>query len=611
MIVQGFFKRRPHWLATLRELFGIDLRTLALFRVTLATVVGVDLINRWLEASTFYTDWGLLPREALIHLDSVWRVSLYLANGELWFSALLLAVSLLCTVALWWGYRTRLATLLLFVLLVSLYNRNPIMLIGGDGLVACLMFWSLFLPLGARWSIDAALSRTAPPDGPQHFSWASAGLLLQVLFVYFFTAWLKDGADWWPDGLAVYYTMEIERYASPLGRALLLPYPALMQALTYLVYAMEWTLPLLILSPWANRPLRFVAMLLLMAMHVGFFLFMEIGFFPFISLASLTILLGGWFWTWAERRPAHIKIYYDRDCGFCLKACYLLRHFLVLREADIQPAQDTQRARALMEAHFSWVVVDEKDVAHTKWRAMVALVEASPLLGWMAPLVRLGLWERPGTWAYNWVARNRGAFGTASAWLLPDRDVRFESGPGLQKVAGIFLLLVIIWNLAIVKVLPDRVIYVLEPLFRVLRIDQNWNMFAPNPSHLDGWLVFPGVLQDGTDVDVLRPGKPLIWAKPIPVSASNEDIRWHTYRWRLWDTGSAGHREYYGKFLCREWNAEAKADERLLTFEMTYVIEMSVPPGQTPSQERVVKWKHDCRPAELRRASGSGDPPAD
>jgi len=593
----------PRWRSIAAEVFGIDLRTLALFRVALASLLIFYVFNRLPDIGAFYTDWGVLPRSYLIQFDSWSRISLYFVNGEYWFAALLLGITLVCALALWLGYRTRLMVACLFVLMCSLINRNPIILIGGDGVLMCLLFWAMFLPLGARWSVDAAFSTVPPPAENQYCSYATAGMLVQVLAVYFFSAWLKDGPDWWPDGLAVYYTMELERYASPLGHQLLGQSPALMKGLSYYVYFLEWIGPVLAFSPWFHRPLRFLVMICLMSLHVGFLLFMEIGYFPFVSLVSLTVLLGGWFWGWRarlneKRNPNGPRIYYDRDCGFCLKTCLLLQQFLVLPRARIGPAQDSQRAGALLEANTSWVVIDDDDRAYLKWPALAVLLKHSPVLGWLWPVAKWSFWERIGNSVYDFVGRHRARIGAITASLMQAREVRFTTGPGAQKVAGVFVLLVLAWNLVTVKVLPGELTLVGSPLFRVLRLDQMWNMFAPVPTHRDGWAVYPGKLEDGAEVDVLKPGQPLTWERPRSLSGEFESIAWHTLRWRITDAQFQGYRLHYGKYLCRQWNWNARPGKHLLTFEMAYLEEMTPPPGEASRIERRVIWRHDCRPQD-------------
>lgn len=599
MTTTEFLRARvPGW-------FGIDRRTLALFRVSLAAVTLFDLLQRLGSVRAFYTDFGVLPRAALAQSGETWRLSVHLANGETWFQAALITVQALLAFMVLVGHRTRAATLLTFVLLGSLHNRNPMLLTGADNLMMCLWFWALFLPWHSRFSVDAALSTREPPAGNHYLSWATAGLTLQVLSVYFFSAMLKSGRDWWPDGTAVYYALSLDKYATPLGVWLRDSLPGLLAPLSHFVYFLEWLAPLLAFAPFLFAPLRFSVMLALMLMHIGFLLCLGIGHFPFVSLASLTVLLGGWFWDRAGRRESLIKIYYDRDCGFCLASARLLKHFLVLRGADLLPAQDYHRARALMEAHYSWVVVDEHDVAHTKWNAFVALLAASPLLGWLAPLARLRVWDRPGAAVYDWVGRHRGAFGRLSAALLPARGETFDPGRGARRVAAVFVFVLLGWNLGTVGLVPDALRAAATPPVHVLRLDQYWDMFAPQPTRDDGWFLVPAVLADGREVDLLRDGAPVSYAKPDSIYATHETpSRWRKYRERIWARSYAWHREHYARYLCRDWNVTHAPEQRALSLKLVYMLERSVPPGESPSIEQRVLWRHDClRPGQEPQAA--------
>lgn len=583
------------WRNRWRDVFSLDLRTLALFRFFLGIVLATDMLNRFADLRAFYTDWGLMPRDWAQAFNGPLRLSLHFVNGDAWFAALLLAVECLAGLALAFGYRTRAAGMLTFVLQGSLLNRNPMILLGGDTLLACLLFWGLFLPLNARWSVDAVLADEPPPQDNRHFSAAGIGLLVQVLSVYFFSALLKDGNEWWPDGTAVYYTMTLERYSSPLGRWLL-GAPALMTGLTYFVYFLELLGPAIALSPVLQRPLRFLVMISLMGMHLAFIVFMEIGHFPYVSLCSLTVLLGGWWWDWAENRVdhgRHLKIYYDRDCGFCLKACLLLRHLLIVPRTEIMPAQNSERANALMQAQYSWVVIDAADVAHTKWNALVAIIRDSLLFGWTWRLVSLNIWEKPGNTAYDWVGRHRALFGRLTAALLPSRQIRFESSASAQRVALVFVALLLVWNLVTVGWLPLRVAWALEPVVRPLRLDQTWNMFAPTPWRDDGWYIVPGTLEDGSEIDLLT-GTAITYQKPPNIAATEPNIRWRTYHTLIWSRHYAENRKYYARWLCRDWNIRADPGKHVLSLKLIYMLEQAVPPGQASSIEQRVLWRHEC-----------------
>ncbi len=582
--------------ARMPELFGIDLRTLALFRAALAGVTAFDLLRRLADVRAFYTDFGVMPRAWLAQTGETWRLSLHMANGEAWFQAAVIAAQAVLALMVLVGHRTRVATVLSFVLLGSLHSRNPMILTGGDSLLMGLWFWAMFLPIHARWSMDAALSTRPPPERSLHLSWASAALTLQVLYTYFFSAVLKTGADWWPDGTAAWYALSLDRYATPLGAWLRDALPWTLAPLTWTGYFLGWLGPILALSPWLTRPLRFAVMLLLMAMHLGLLLCLDLGHWPWASFAALTVLLGGWWWDRAARRAdhgRHLKIYYDQDCGFCLKCCVLLRHFLALPRTEILPAQGSTRASALMQAQNSWVVIDGEDVAHTKWGAGVALLRHSLLFGWTWRLA--GLFERPGNVVYDWVARHRGAFAALTGWLLPERAVAFESGHRIQRFAAFMLVVVLAWYLASIQVLPAAVATAEAPLIRLVRLDPVADLFAPSPSRDDGWFVVPGKREDGVEVDVLRPGEPLSYARPEHLSLTHETpIRWRAYRDRIWDLDYAIHRQEYARWLCRDANVRAAPGQHVLSLKIVYMLERSQPPGVPTSVEQRVVWRHDC-----------------
>lgn len=588
--------------ARLDLLFGVDLRSLALFRVMLGTVLFVDLCIRAVDLTVFYTDLGVMPRDWLLPVNGLWRISLHAANGETWWVALLVGIEMLAALAIVIGWRTRMALIVAFVLNASLLNRNPMVLLGGDILITCLLFWAIFLPVAARASLDAALCRQPAPVANLHRSWASAGILMQVMSVYFFSAILKHGSDWF-NGTAVDYALAIDGYATPFGQWFK-QFNGLTQLLTYWVWWLELLGPILVFSPFFGRALRFFVMAQLMAMHVGFILCLELGFFPYVSLTSLTVLAGSWLWdaiaALRARRAARIgphalRIHYDRDCGFCLKSVLILRQFLLLGAAEVIPAQDVPRAKKLLEDNWSWVLLDHDDRAHLKWPAFVMMLKRSPLfapLGWLLS----GRWAvTPGNAAYDFVGRHRGAFGTLSAALWPQHDRPFETGRIAQFIAAFALVVIGIWNFCTIRWLPNSIYAALTPPMRIVRLDQLWNMFAPFPSREDGWFVIPAQLKDGTELDLLHTERSGVsFDKPRYITHEWKNIRWHKYLERIWSAEFASNRLHYGRHLCRSWNSTHVGERQLDSFKIIYMLENSVPFGQEPKVEQRVLWRHGC-----------------
>lgn len=282
---------------TMREIFGVDPRSLALFRIAIALVILFDLGVRAQDLTTFYTDHGVLPRAAVIaHTTNTWAFSLHFLSGTVLYQMVLFTIAAVFASWLLVGYRTRLATVASWVLLVSLQNRNPPVLHGGDQLLRLLLFWGMFLPLGIRFSLDRARDVGDGEHAGERpiLSPGSIGLLAQMLFLYTFGAFLKTG-DAWVDGTAVHYILSLSRYTTPFG-SLLLPYPEVMRFLTLAVWYLEaWGIGLMFL-PWGTGWFRMIFVTAFVGLQVSFGMSMFLGIFPLVSTAGILPFLPSLFW---------------------------------------------------------------------------------------------------------------------------------------------------------------------------------------------------------------------------------------------------------------------------------------------------------------------------
>jgi hypothetical protein len=576
---------------------AVDLRTLALFRVALGLLLLADLALRSGDLVAHYSDWGVLPRALLEPRLGEWRWSLHLLHGSAAWQSALFVVAALAAVSLTLGYRTRLATLVSWVLLQSLQTRNPLVLQGGDNLLLLLLFWSLFLPLGARASLDAALDRSPRRDS-QHLSVASAAILIQAMSVYFFSALLKSSPDWLPDGTAVYYAFHNDQFAAPVAEWLR-QFPGAMRAATIAVWWLELLGPLLIFSPVLRVPLRLLFLGLFLALEVSFIVCLRIGLFPFISITSLLLFLPGEFWDRIARRGAGrrrgLVMFYDRDCGFCEKTCRILRELLILPEASIRPAQSDPAMGPLLERENSWVVVDGTGSRHLRWAAMAAVFRHSPWLAWLAPLLGAGPVVAAGDRVYHWVGEHRRSLSRITAVLLPWRTRRVGHSSAVNALALLCLVYVLTWNLGTLPAagfdFPAR----LQPIGDVLRLDQTWNMFAPRPRRDDGWFVAPGRLLDGRSVDAYRGTLgDADFSRPEVVGRQFDSYRWRKYMMRIWLKRYRYYRRGYARFVCRDWNARHGGGARLDTFKLWYVQERTQPDYRPPVVSRHLLWYHGC-----------------
>ncbi len=257
----------------------------------LGGLVVLDVLLRLRDLTTFYTDAGVLPRAVL--LRQTWlnpSYDLFLSTGTTEGMLLLFLLVALAGGCLAVGWHTRWSGLATWYLVSCVQLRNPMVLDGGDDLLRLMLFWTPFLPLAARWSLDA---RRHPewqrlPDG--YFSVATVGYVLQVCCLYGFAGLLKSDPVWRVTGDALYYALSVDQFATGLGMKLT-AYPGLLRPLTFGALAIELTVPVLLLLPWGTRWLRWLALILAWSLHLGIAATMHLGLFMPICCVCLLGLL--------------------------------------------------------------------------------------------------------------------------------------------------------------------------------------------------------------------------------------------------------------------------------------------------------------------------------
>ncbi len=241
-----------------------------------------------------YTDAGVLPRDAVA--DALWRplrFSVYFAVGDHRSVAVLFGLQALLALLLTAGLRTRVVTVASWLLLVSLQNRNVLILNAGDTLLRLLLFWGMFLPLGARFSLDARRGRTREQSDVA-LSAATAAFTFQLCVVYWCSAVLKTDPSW-TDGTALFYALHVDLMAKPAGLWLRELGP-LHAPLTRVALVWEWVGPLLLFVPVRSAAPRLLAAAGFAAFHLGIFLLLDVGLFSFVCITAWLAMLPGGCW---------------------------------------------------------------------------------------------------------------------------------------------------------------------------------------------------------------------------------------------------------------------------------------------------------------------------
>lgn len=327
--------------------FGLDLRSLAVMRVGLASVILVDLAIRAGDFSAMYVDDGVASVEFVRGMFRMPVWSLHLINGSAGYQAALFVVAAAFAVALLVGYRARLATIGCWILVASIQLRMPLVTNAGDTMLRVFLFWSMFLPLGAVWSLDAR--RRGPPSLPLRYaSMGTVAFVVQLAIVYWLAGWAKWNDAWLhEDALGTIFKFGF--YGLPLGAALS-DYPEVTRYASWMTVWFELLGPLLLFIPWQVARCRAIAIMGFVVLHLGIAVTMTVGLFSYVAIAVWMAMLPPEFWNFmrvpapplaslaaslAPSRPRRIgrRI----AAGLCLAALAIVVYWNVANEISKRP----------------------------------------------------------------------------------------------------------------------------------------------------------------------------------------------------------------------------------------------------------------------------------
>jgi hypothetical protein len=433
---------RARWPEIRKIYFTFDPRSLGIARIGLAWLLLYDLWRRVGGIPTWYTNEGLLPNHAVLwRPDGDYIFSFFLAASTRGEAAVLFVMVAMVYLCLLVGWHTRLFHILSFICLVSVHSRGTFLENGGDVALNLLCAWTMFLPMGARFSVDAVLAslraheeRTVADLGDRTVwraraarpvvSLAVLAVLLQISVIYYFNAVHKHGWTW-REGKAIHYVLYQERMVTWFGvlvrRYMTLP---LSMVLTYSTLIIEISAPLLILNPVLRYRTRSIAILLFPALHLAFAAFLNLGQFSFNMMGYFPLILSGADWNTINRwvaPPAHRArtVLFDPSSPLLSALARLLARLDAFDRL-------TFRALGPGESNERWTVVDSASDRRTNGvPAMAECLDALALGRPVASLLRTGPGLKLGELAVRWVARREKAIneGYALQPLAPDGAV--------------------------------------------------------------------------------------------------------------------------------------------------------------------------------------------
>ncbi len=203
------------------------------------------------------------------------------ARGTGLFFAALIASAIMVAV----GYKTKPASIVMWLLLTSFQHRDMIILNGGDTLQRNMAFLLMFADSGKAISVDRlirlAQGRERESDVPMVEMWPQRLMQLQLSALYITTALSKMEGSEWQTGIALYYPLhllDLHRFSLyGLQNAAIFIVP-----LTYATLFAEFSMGTFV---WSRR-LRPYVLVLGAGLHLGIEYAMVVPLFSYTMLSS-------------------------------------------------------------------------------------------------------------------------------------------------------------------------------------------------------------------------------------------------------------------------------------------------------------------------------------
>lgn len=565
---------------------SVDPRALGLFRVAFGALLLVDLLRRWPDISLFYSNDGVLSNHFnAFHPPTRPMFSVLTAfssPSEVKVAFACFAVVFLLHMI---GAYTRVTRVLVPVLCASLVARNPFVANAGMSVMTLVAIWTAFLPLGARFSVDAvrASLRDEPEASLEQMgepvrsrapvaSIAALGVLVELVAIYGLNAAQKSGGTW-QSGEALHDVLWQDRLVTGLGawvRAHETPW--LSPLLSTGTRVVEAAIAVLLLSPWRRELTRTAAVALIVSFHASSALLLALGPFPWVMMAASLLVLP--------------RASLDR-------AARVLRSLSQPVTLSVEPRTPGQwlTIRALRRLDSLSMLRLEAGDGPVDGAALCRAVSALPFGRCLSPLFPV---FAPATLR---LADRFAASGPPPHRPPPVSPLGEQLAGTLaaarESFAGVFLVTALLQtsqeNWVVPAALRVPVPEQLAPLAGYAGIRRGWNMFAPDAPRRDGALVIDAKTLDGRRIDPFSgrpPADDPLNAGPALLGQLRCD-----YALKISFDSNAPYREELRRWLGTWRGAEGRLTDRLVSYEVSWVSWDTPPLGQPrsgPVERRVL-----------------------
>ncbi|MCZ2401712.1 HTTM domain-containing protein [Paenarthrobacter sp. Z7-10] len=293
------FGRLESWLLDgKRAQYGTSILRILLGACAVA-IVATNIMDRkyiWGTAS----GWAQPYRE-----DSIWNFWLFKffgASDPDWMLIAKLVLFAVFGVLMVLGWRTRIVTVVTWLMFTSLAALGPTSSDSADNAFRIMLLYSFLTDGSLKWSLDsrrrrikaeklstgrrvsAAAGTLIPPwIGVIVHNLAVVAIGAQVIVIYLIAGLAKARGALWQNGTAIYYPMYSENFSPwPQLNHLLVANNLMVHLISWGSVAIQMLFPLLLLNRWTRR----LAVVGMIAMHAGIGIFLGLSVFSLAMVAA-------------------------------------------------------------------------------------------------------------------------------------------------------------------------------------------------------------------------------------------------------------------------------------------------------------------------------------
>lgn len=281
----------------MKKIYGLDVRSLTLFRVLLASFVALEFVFYVLNnfSEIYSPETGILGNAYAKEYIEYYKgfTGIFFIQSDFYmicFIGLIILIMMLLAI----GFYPRIMAIIGVFLLYLFFNRYSVLYFGWEMYASVLLFWLIFIPTGSISDINAPFD-----SRNNNFEWRSPVafvFLFQIGFIYFYNGISKNG-DVWMSGKAVESFLSESDKLTALGIWFKsISSNALNSFLTYWVLFVELIIIFILFIPTRATFFRYLAAILIFSLHWGIALVADVGHFKYIAIAVSVALLPSHFW---------------------------------------------------------------------------------------------------------------------------------------------------------------------------------------------------------------------------------------------------------------------------------------------------------------------------